>query len=264
MSRKPIPESTQTEILLKSRRRCCLCFWLKGEDEVKKGQFAHLDGNHENAAEGNLAFLCFEHHDEYDSTTRISKGLREAEVKRWRDELYKEMAYRFKSIKRHGFELSITNFSPLNGVNRFTANFRLKNTGESAVQSPVIAIQLPENVGGEVPDREQYLGESRSFGSSMTMRMPVIDIWKAVEEESDLFEPNGRVSIKAMGGANPIIMPGHTFDFEALVFSAQNYPQGAAVELNYRVDGEDVPSATGALTATVPSLGQMFEGVRED
>ena len=108
MSRKPIPEGTQTSILLKSRRRCCLCFWLKGEDEVKKGQFAHLDGNHENPSERNLAFLCFEHHDEYDSTTRLSKGLREPEIKKWRDELYKEMTYRFKTINRHGFDLSIT------------------------------------------------------------------------------------------------------------------------------------------------------------
>src|SRR5436305_3601972 len=84
MARKPIPETTQTSILLKSRRRCCLCFWLKGEDEVKKGQLAHLDGDNENFAEDNLAFLCLEHHDEYDSIPRISKGLREQEVRRWR------------------------------------------------------------------------------------------------------------------------------------------------------------------------------------
>src|SRR6266404_8805058 len=107
MTRKAIPEDTQTSILLKSRRRCCLCFWLKGEDEVKKGQFAHLDGDHENSAEGNLAFLCFDHHDEYDSTTRISKGLREKEVRRWRDELYKEMQYRFRTIKTRSLDLKL-------------------------------------------------------------------------------------------------------------------------------------------------------------
>lgn len=98
MARKPIPEATQANVLLKSRRRCCLCFWLKGEDEVKKGQLAHLDGNNENAAEDNLVFLCLEHHDEYDSTPRLSKGLRQREVKKWRDELYKEMEYRFRTV----------------------------------------------------------------------------------------------------------------------------------------------------------------------
>lgn len=54
MARKSIPDATQANVLLKSRRRCCLCFWLKGEDEVKKGQLAHLDGDNENAAEDNL------------------------------------------------------------------------------------------------------------------------------------------------------------------------------------------------------------------
>lgn len=98
MARKPIPDGTRANILLKSRRRCCLCFWLKGEDEVKKGQLAHLDGDNENVAEDNLVFLCLEHHDEYDSTPRLSKGLREKEVRNWRDELYKEMEYRFRTV----------------------------------------------------------------------------------------------------------------------------------------------------------------------
>src|SRR5262245_11958222 len=91
MARKAIPEATQVSIFLKSRRRC-LCFGLKGEDTVKKGQLAHLDGDNENFAEGNLVFLCFEHHDEYDSIPRLSKGLREQEVRQWRDELYKQNA----------------------------------------------------------------------------------------------------------------------------------------------------------------------------
>jgi hypothetical protein len=92
MARKAIPDATQVSIFLKSRRRCCLCFGLQGEDVVKKGQLAHLDGDNENCAEDNLAFLCLEHHDEYDSIPRLSKGLREQEVKRWRDELYKRTA----------------------------------------------------------------------------------------------------------------------------------------------------------------------------
>lgn len=98
MARKAIPDETQATVLLKSRRRCCLCFWLKGEDDVKKGQLAHLDGDNENAAEGNLVFLRLEHHDEYDSTPRLSKGLRQREVTKWRDELYREMEYRFRTI----------------------------------------------------------------------------------------------------------------------------------------------------------------------
>ena len=54
----------------------------------------HIDQTRQNAQEGNLFFLCFDHHDEYDGTTRIAKGLTEAEVKTWRYELYKEMELR--------------------------------------------------------------------------------------------------------------------------------------------------------------------------
>jgi hypothetical protein len=58
MTRKAISDEVQNSVLLKSRRRCCLCFWLEGIDNVVKGQIAHLDQNHKNAEEENLVFLC--------------------------------------------------------------------------------------------------------------------------------------------------------------------------------------------------------------
>ena len=42
--------------------------------------------------------------------------------------------------------MSITRFALLNPADLFKAKFRLKNTGEAAVRSPVVAIQLPEKV----------------------------------------------------------------------------------------------------------------------
>lgn len=95
MARKPIPEAVQNSILLKCRRRCCLCFWLEGKGEVLKGQIAHLDQNNENNAEDNLCFLCLDHHDEYDGTTRLAKGLKENEVRTWRDQLYEKWSIGF-------------------------------------------------------------------------------------------------------------------------------------------------------------------------
>lgn len=65
---------------------------------MQRGQIAHLDKNAENNAVDNLVFLCLEHHDEYDSIPRQSKGLREQEVRRWRDELHREMEYRFRTV----------------------------------------------------------------------------------------------------------------------------------------------------------------------
>jgi hypothetical protein len=69
------------------RRRCCVCFGLNADRREKKGQVAHLDGDPSNNSLDNLAFLCLEHHDQYDSRTSQSKGLTIDEVKKYRDEL---------------------------------------------------------------------------------------------------------------------------------------------------------------------------------
>lgn len=90
-SRKTAPNATQAEVLVESRRRCCLCFGLHRDKSIKKGQIAHLDGNHNNNRIDNLVFMCFEHHDDYDSITSQSKGLVKIEVERYREEL----AYHF-------------------------------------------------------------------------------------------------------------------------------------------------------------------------
>ncbi|MDP2984494.1 MAG: hypothetical protein Q8O92_14340 [Candidatus Latescibacter sp.] len=91
--RKKIPNSTQAEVLVQSRRRCCLCFGLNRDDAFKNGQIAHLDRDINNNSIENLAFLCLEHHNEYDSRTSQSKGLVRAEIERYREEL----AYHFGS-----------------------------------------------------------------------------------------------------------------------------------------------------------------------
>jgi hypothetical protein len=85
--RKKVPDVVQAEVLVQSRRRCCACFGLNRDNHVKKGQIAHLDGNRENNEIKNLAFLCLEHHDEYDSRTSQSKGLSRMEIERYREEL---------------------------------------------------------------------------------------------------------------------------------------------------------------------------------
>jgi CheY-like chemotaxis protein len=87
-NRKPIPERTEQEVLTKSRRRCCICFAIDADTSVKAGQIAHLDQDSSNPSVGNLAFLCFDHHDAYDSTTRQSKNYTQQEVKQYRDDLY--------------------------------------------------------------------------------------------------------------------------------------------------------------------------------
>lgn len=90
-NRKYIKKDTETEILTRSARRCCLCFGLSNNFEEKQGQIAHLDHNPQNASLDNLAWLCLIHHDQFDSKSSQSKGLKIDEVKRYRQMLYEEV-----------------------------------------------------------------------------------------------------------------------------------------------------------------------------
>jgi len=85
--RKKIPKDIEVEVMKRCRRRCCICYGLNRNEEVKPGQIAHLDRNPLNNEIDNLAFLCLEHHDQYDTRTTQSKGLTIEEVKSYRKEL---------------------------------------------------------------------------------------------------------------------------------------------------------------------------------
>lgn len=95
--RKPLPEAIETQILVSSRRRCCLCFHLDGDLSQKPGQIAHVDRDRSNHAESNLAFLCLPHHDQYDSRTSQSKGITKAELLHAKAELLKHIENTFSS-----------------------------------------------------------------------------------------------------------------------------------------------------------------------
>jgi len=102
VARKPISPTTEAGVLVKSRRRCAVCFGLNRDTSLKQGQIAHLDANSANSAEDNLAFLCFDHHDQYDSTTRQSKNFTPIEVKKFRAELYAAIDMAFRAEVRFG------------------------------------------------------------------------------------------------------------------------------------------------------------------
>jgi CheY-like chemotaxis protein len=85
--RIPIPDDVASAVLTACRRRCCLCFALNYDLHTKQGQIAHLDHNPANNSPDNLAWLCLDHHDQYDGRTSQSKGLTIAEVKIYRSHL---------------------------------------------------------------------------------------------------------------------------------------------------------------------------------
>lgn len=92
MARAPISKEDQTAVLTRSARRCAWCFGLDGSLAEVPGQIAHVDRNNANPALSNLAFLCMEHHDRYDSRTSQSKGLTAEELVHYRDQLHVAIA----------------------------------------------------------------------------------------------------------------------------------------------------------------------------
>jgi hypothetical protein len=90
--RRRTPTEIELAVLDKCRRRCALCFQINGDLTEKRGQIAHLDGNPTNYSEGNLAFLCLDHHSQYDSKTSQHKNYTIAELKKARNRLYEAIA----------------------------------------------------------------------------------------------------------------------------------------------------------------------------
>lgn len=91
--RRRLSEKIATEVLVASRRRCCLCFYLLDRRTTCRGQIAHLNRRRDDDRVENLVWLCFDHHDEFDSRTSQSKGLTPGEVKVYRDRLIAEMRF---------------------------------------------------------------------------------------------------------------------------------------------------------------------------
>lgn len=87
--RKSISKSEEKELLVLSRRRCCLCVYLDNRDEVRKGQIAHLNGKSNESQLDNLVWLCLEHHDDFDGRRSQSKGFTVDEVREYRELLYR-------------------------------------------------------------------------------------------------------------------------------------------------------------------------------
>jgi hypothetical protein len=71
----------------------------------KKGQVSYIDRDASNSARDNLVFLCFDHHDQYDSRTSQSKGLTKEEVREYRAQLDRFVA---QSLPLSDIELART------------------------------------------------------------------------------------------------------------------------------------------------------------
>jgi hypothetical protein len=108
----------ERDVFVASRRRCCLCVFLDGREDVRRGQIAHLNRDRSDSRSENLVFLCLEHHDEYDTRRSQSKGFSTEEVRAYRDRLYRGNG----EVPSTGQIIVMdapTNLTPLPGANEY-------------------------------------------------------------------------------------------------------------------------------------------------
>ena len=89
-ARRPPTGFDEKRVLIASRRRCCVCVYLEGRNDRRRGQIAHLNRDRTDSRFENLVWLCLEHHDEYDGRPSQSKGFTPDEVRHYRERLYAE------------------------------------------------------------------------------------------------------------------------------------------------------------------------------
>lgn len=152
-TRKRTPSETETGVLTRSARRCCICYGLNNDFAIKKGQIAHVDQNPANSNFDNLAWLCFEHHDEYDSTTRQSKGLTISELKNYRDQLYDAVSEMRKASTEeiqdsHSFRITYGS-TPSNATIRTQDQFILLSARGGGIENYMIDLtrEVLEDLG---------------------------------------------------------------------------------------------------------------------
>lgn len=84
MKRPKPPKDVELQAILRSARRCAMCFALKGDNEIKEGQISHIDRDPTNNDPENLVFLCLPHHNNYDTKQSQAKNYSPDELKRYR------------------------------------------------------------------------------------------------------------------------------------------------------------------------------------
>lgn len=185
MARKRIPVDVQTNVLVHSRRRCCICFGLNRDTSLKAGQIAHIDRNSANSAEDNLAYLCLEHHDEYDSRKSQSKGLTPGEIKRFRKELHNALG-KALAIEVHFGENTIPAEDPYAG--------QFIRVGAEYGSADIKLTPIPDSLEGN----PRYAitgfalwGTGREFGPNMGEMSFVGEVVDGVIEHCDTFERQG-------------------------------------------------------------------------
>jgi hypothetical protein len=226
--RKKINPQPEADVLLQSRRRCCICFGLHRNTSIKQGQIAHIDRDSSNNEINNLAFLCLNHHDSYDSKTSQSKGFTPVEVKRYRDELYAAIQITFS--------IPVTFAEVKEGVSyQITGHYISRDFNNSAE----IIVQLLENKKYHVTGTS-FWGTTHKYGPNIGTLDFVADL---NEDTIEYQEQNGdkiyRLSLKFQGDSISVSEENWVGMFGMNVNFSSDYKRANSLDVPNQYDSND-------------------------
>lgn len=103
-TRIEVPEDVVARVMLMADRTCCVC-----TTPGKRGQIHHIDEDPSNGAEANLAFLCFECHDQTMIKGGFGRKLDAAQVITFRDHWYER-------VRQKRAKTDVVHHSPTTGT----------------------------------------------------------------------------------------------------------------------------------------------------
>lgn len=155
MSRKRIPDEIQADVIFKSNRECVVC-----KNHKRGDQIHHIDGDKSNNKFENLAFLCFDCHNEASLTGSLRKKLSAKAIIKFRDHKYQVIA------KERENSLKLFN-SPVSGL---TTEDILATT-----KSAIIIIELEkikeEYFSANWDKRSSIIGKLQKFSDHTNFRV---------------------------------------------------------------------------------------------
>lgn len=137
------------ELLDKCRRRCCMCFSLQRDARLKQGQIAHIDRIKSNSSLDNLAFLCLEHHDDYDTKRSQSKNYTPIELSKYKEELEKYIFDEWnKPLLNSDFKVDVFSGKYSHSRKNATADLNIKYVGANILKVQGMSFHGTENEYG--------------------------------------------------------------------------------------------------------------------
>lgn len=103
--RKKVTPDVEADVIFRSNRECCCCHNQKRGDHIH-----HIDGNSSNSTFENLAYLCFDCHNEAETKGGLKKKLTAKAILKFRDFHYKTIEKK-RANALNNFKTPILNLS---------------------------------------------------------------------------------------------------------------------------------------------------------